>query len=223
MQNGDGANLPTIDTSPIPDDVRSLFGRPPVLKSESKARYEVLFEKMAAAIRPEDVFEWMMVKTIVDLIWEIERYRRTKTIIIDNAHKEGLANLVRPLIRESSIQHSRERDALELAEGYFVDPKFELKVGEILSLHNLDATSIAAEAVRHRLPELEKIERMVASKEARRADAYRDLDIYRESRRYRAEIETKPVPKQLPFIATKQEPAGTGQSEGAEGGVQEPA
>jgi hypothetical protein len=51
--------------------IKLLFGPPPVLATENPHRYWELFEQFAAAIVPGSVIEWIWLKDIVDLSWEI--------------------------------------------------------------------------------------------------------------------------------------------------------
>ena len=66
-----GINMPLANPTLIPDEIMSLFGRPPVVVTESKDVYLRQLECIAAAIGPEDIIEWIMVKAIADLSWEM--------------------------------------------------------------------------------------------------------------------------------------------------------
>ena len=64
----------------IPREIRPLFGRLPILLTESKEAYLLLLERFAAELAPVDVVEWISVKTITHLTWELLRYERSKGI-----------------------------------------------------------------------------------------------------------------------------------------------
>jgi hypothetical protein len=72
-QNPTGKKL-----SPIPPDIQQLWGPSPVLASESREAYQQLALQIAGSVKPNDVLDWLMVKDVVDLSWEIRRLRRFK-------------------------------------------------------------------------------------------------------------------------------------------------
>jgi hypothetical protein len=197
---------------PIPPEFRHLFKRLPVLATEVRQDYLELLQSMACAIRPEDGVEWALLKTIVDNSWEMLRYERSKAGIIDGALKEALTNVLCSILEESTIKVSREQDARELAEDWFNDPATREEILKHLNDYQLDEDSIIAEAIRIRSRELEQIERMLASKEARRSFARREIDYNRERRRIQYLTENETAAKRLPFIAAEQEPILTARS-----------
>ena len=99
-----GINMPLANPTLIPDEIMSLFGRPPVVVTESKDVYLRQLECIAAAIGPEDIIEWIMVKAIADLSWEIARYERAKAGIIDSARKPALVNILCSILEEGQIK-----------------------------------------------------------------------------------------------------------------------
>ena len=67
----------------IPEDIREIWGDPPLLRNESAETYEMLARQISQAVGPTDVIEWVWVKDILDLSWEIRRLRRFKTMLIE--------------------------------------------------------------------------------------------------------------------------------------------
>ena len=65
------------------DLVRTLLGPPPLLTTENPHQYWELFEQFADAIEPKNVIEWLWLKDIVDLSWEIARLRRYRMMWIE--------------------------------------------------------------------------------------------------------------------------------------------
>jgi hypothetical protein len=182
---------------------RAELGRLPVLASESSDAYLRLYNDVFAAIDPEDVVVRSEVKCIVDNTWEIDRLTRVKAGIIDGATKEALAALLRSILPEAAIKTSREQDARKLADGWFAPPSTEVTIGTLLCEHDLRADHITAEAVRLRSRELEQLERMLALKEARRSNAYRNIEIYREGRRLRDQRTARPAQNLLTYLPRK--------------------
>jgi hypothetical protein len=67
----------------IPGDILEIWGAPPLLRSEDPKIYEKLARQISQAVGPTDVVEWLWIKDILDLSWEIRRLRRSKIALID--------------------------------------------------------------------------------------------------------------------------------------------
>jgi hypothetical protein len=67
----------------IPEDIREIWGDPPLLRSEDPETYEKLARQISEAVRLIDAVEWLWTKDILDLSWEIRRLRRFKIVLLD--------------------------------------------------------------------------------------------------------------------------------------------
>jgi hypothetical protein len=67
----------------IPNDIAALFGYAPTLKTEDDEIYWNCMERFVKCVEPQDVIEWLWVKDVVDLSWEILRLRRLKIDLIE--------------------------------------------------------------------------------------------------------------------------------------------
>ena len=77
-------------TSPdVPAHVIELLGPAPLLKGENLKQYQALLSEIARTVKPADIMEWLWVKDIVDLTWDILRYRRLKANGIQNTGLEA--------------------------------------------------------------------------------------------------------------------------------------
>jgi hypothetical protein len=71
----------------IPEDLLPLFDNPPVLSTEKSDSYRSLLYEIAKCVKPKDVIEWLWVRDVVDLTWEIQRLRRLKALFIERARQ----------------------------------------------------------------------------------------------------------------------------------------
>ena len=55
----------------LPDYLGELFGHAPTLKSEDNKIYWDFLNEVVGCIKPKDMSEWLRVKDVVDLRWEI--------------------------------------------------------------------------------------------------------------------------------------------------------
>ncbi len=59
--------------SPTLAAVRPLLGPSWIIEGEDPERYEKVLAEVGAAAQPIDFVDWLLVKDIVDLTWEIQR------------------------------------------------------------------------------------------------------------------------------------------------------
>jgi hypothetical protein len=98
--------------------------------------------------------------------------RRSKTAIINLAFRAALKDLITQLLREPgqhAFQLGDQPD--ELARDWFSDPNVKKQIADLLREFEMDESAIEAEAIRRSTDDLERIDRLMASAEARRDKA----------------------------------------------------
>src|SRR3954470_1610712 len=73
----------------IPPEIAELFEPPPLLPGEDSGAYKRLLTGLGVSIAPADIVEWLWVKDVVDLIWEVQRLRRLRTALLAGARREA--------------------------------------------------------------------------------------------------------------------------------------
>ena len=128
----------------------SFLGAPPLIPGESAKDYEKLVSAVTNTTKPVDLMETIWTRDIVDLQWDIIRFRRIKADVITHRYKES--------------------------KGYLKTLGTPAEFKEILAgtLHG-DIASI----VTFNIKVLERIDRMVMTMEARRNAAYREAERHR--------------------------------------------
>ena len=91
----------------------SLFGPPPVIEGEDAAAYDEFYGRVCAALKPVDVIEEILVADLVTLEWELLRWRRFKSSLIQ---ARGLNALERFLQKQLDYHLYREHFEDDLAE-----------------------------------------------------------------------------------------------------------
>src|SRR3954454_24978783 len=61
-----------------PKEVQAFFDDLPLMGDERPQDYHAFFSAIAAAEVPSDAIDWLLLKDLVDLAWEIRRERRIK-------------------------------------------------------------------------------------------------------------------------------------------------
>ena len=80
----------------VPAEIRALLGESPLLATEDPNRYYALLAKLALEVKPRDFVEWLWVKDIADLTWEIIRLRRIKAAYVNGQFTSALASRLKP-------------------------------------------------------------------------------------------------------------------------------
>jgi hypothetical protein len=77
-----------------PTDFELMFGRPLLLKGESRAAYDWLRSTVAGLLAPTDLFGELRVQEVTDSIWEGRRFKRFATQLVDTGHMTALEILL---------------------------------------------------------------------------------------------------------------------------------
>jgi hypothetical protein len=158
----------------------ALIPTAPLLLTESRDEFNLIRDNLNDQIKPRGIIEQMYVEDIAYLVWEILRLRRSKAAIINSAFRDALTEVVTQLLRNPGERKYQLKDHSEkLAREWFSDPDVKKQVAGLLREFNLDETAIEAEAFRKSADDLERIDRLMASSEARRDKALVCIAQYR--------------------------------------------
>lgn len=144
----------------------------PGLITECAAEQAEIHRQLEQEIKPRNIIERMYVADVASITFEILRYRRAKTAIINTSFRAALQNLLAQLLRKPGQYDDYVPDkAKALALAWFKNEKARKQVLQILSRFHLDETAIEAEAIRRSSSDLQLIEGLLASQELRRTRA----------------------------------------------------
>jgi hypothetical protein len=85
-----------IAAARVPGQVQRLavFGPPLLLEGEDSAAYDELLGRICAAVKPVDIIDEMFIADIVALEWELLRWRRLKSTLMQEAGFKALKNFL---------------------------------------------------------------------------------------------------------------------------------
>ena len=158
----------------------ALIPTAPLLLTEYKDEFNLIRDTLNEQIKPRGIIEQMYVEDIAYLVWEILRLRRGKVAILNLAFRDALTEVVMQLLHKPGDWKNRQKDHAEkLAREWFSDPDVKKQIAGLLREFNLDETAFEAEAFRKSADDLEGIDRLMASAEARRDKALVCIAQYR--------------------------------------------
>jgi hypothetical protein len=166
---------------PSPSDVLervASVAAPPLAPGENEAQYGSLAARIVAGARPKDTIEELLTRDVVDLTWEIHRLRRIKSGILKASMNEGVATLVDRLgCRIPTYKYDAPWDlGKKWAAG---DEAVREEFASALTAAGLSIEEVTATTLERKIDKFEQIERMLASVEARRNNALREIDRHR--------------------------------------------
>ena len=149
-----------------------LLGPPPVITGEDPHAFLELLDRVRQDVKPKGIIEEIFVRDSVDLLWEIRRLRRLKASLLQAAAHQGLEKVLKPLVAWSEADRLADNWARRSSRAI-------AKVDKVLATAGLNLDAVMAEALALRLDDIERIERMIASQEARFEAALREIDRHR--------------------------------------------
>ena|SRR5260370_15211135 len=105
----------------LPAQLARIFGRPPILKTESVEDFNFMFNRFAATLRPRDDIESFSVWFYTIKSWELVRYYRIRAGIVDLGRNEAVYSILE-WIGNRPGSDSIEPRLVALAEGLFQRP-----------------------------------------------------------------------------------------------------
>jgi hypothetical protein len=171
----------TISVSPTSLDAPgwpSSIAPAPLLPGEDGTEYEKFTVQFLAAAKPRDFIEEMLARDAVDLSWEICRLRRLKAGLLRVACGDGVRSVASKLGPIAAEPWSLYDLAAKWMSG---DKEARKRFDEILKKVGLGMEDVMAEALSSKIDTYERIDRMLASMEARRNNALREINRHREA------------------------------------------
>jgi hypothetical protein len=178
-----------IETRFSPD----FLGEAPLLASEDRAKFNLLFDSACAIIAPRDIFEQLWVIDFTHQSWDIFRFRRMSVQLLNSSQQMALERVLRHLIHgidvgrpqiELDPQESIRNMALCKSERFardYVRGNQEVvdEVHQIMREGRLTWDVIEAEAAGMRSNELQRITNLLAKAESRRNATLKAIERHR--------------------------------------------
>ncbi len=179
----------------IPDKIREILGKPPLLRSEDPAHYEKLFSFFVAESDPQTVSDWVRVKDAVDAIWETQRLRRLSGGVMDLGIRRAAIKLVLEGMSEAPREKiSVAKQRVEALVGKFLAGEdTEKNLNQVLAEAGVGADALHAAAFETKAATFERVDRMVGSRIKQRDQALLNLQYSADARAARPKADDSAV------------------------------
>jgi len=173
----DTRDLTIEDSSPVP-----LPG-PSLVNGDDAPTYAQLAARIRAAVAPTNVIEEIWARDVADLTWDVVRLRRLKAGLFTIGASDGMTQILCGLEKHAITGAPKAR------EWAARKPAALVEVNAQLSAAGLDMGDVATSTFAARIDQFDRIERMLAAAEVRRAAALHAIDNRRAAERARAAAE----------------------------------
>ena len=161
----------------------TAFSEPLLLPGESPRDFEVISQMMIEEIQPQTNIEWLWTLDLVELSWEILRYRRLKERILDAHRVAAIAEILQRLDGEGMppeampmVQIQARRAASEWRD----DPEVAIEIEARLCRSGFDNIDINAEAFVQAREPFEMFDQLIQMAQNRRIGMLREISMRRE-------------------------------------------
>jgi hypothetical protein len=170
------------------DTIDSWFSAPRLWLGESTDEFDNLRAELVRAIRPECFVEELYVYDMAVLTFEIRRLRRMKTDMIIRARPKALLSIFKECLVSSDYFTLRrlpitglEIKAKSLCRAWLENGTDKKEAEDLLQAFQFDERVIDLEAYRMVFSEMQDLDKLLASAEARFSKAIRNISDYRKS------------------------------------------
>jgi hypothetical protein len=84
----------------IPPAVAQIFADPPLVRGEEAGAYQAMVAQLGAESGAASIVDWLLVKDVADLTWQIARTRRWVSAFVDGGERSGLAAAIQPFVAD---------------------------------------------------------------------------------------------------------------------------
>ncbi|WP_149760843.1 hypothetical protein [Neomesorhizobium albiziae] len=162
-------------TPVIPDDIQELLSPPPLIATEDPSRYRDFMVRFALEFDPQSISEWFLVNDLVNVHWEISRYRRAKATLI----RLACPALASKLIEDSDFGFEKFSHGDFKSQPVVVTKGRSREIGQQLAGHGLTVEDVFDSALIENLDEVERFDKMIETMENRREKLFREFRAHR--------------------------------------------
>ncbi|HEX4209889.1 MAG TPA: hypothetical protein VHY56_05815 [Candidatus Binataceae bacterium] len=177
MQNVKPTDLPCVSdhVSPVSAVINRLaaIAPAPLLPGEQEADYAEFALAIVKAAHPKDAIEDLLTRDVIDLSWEALRLRRLKAGLLRGATSNSISQAMYRLGYDYKY-------AEELAANWAAGKKAaQKKVAAALQKAQVTMEDVMADTLEGKIESFERFDRLLASSEARRNNALREIERHR--------------------------------------------
>jgi hypothetical protein len=149
-----------------------------IVEGEDPELYEDLLAQVGAAVQPRDLIDWLLLKDVVALTWEIQRTRRQRESLMRTARHEAMKSILTALLPQLHlIRAGEERETDQLARLWFSGDKEAIKdVDQMFAEAELSEADVLARSLSVNAQEFDRLDQQNERHEYRRDALLRQIE-----------------------------------------------
>ena len=174
----------------IPENLSEFLDSSPLVGDETLESYRECFSAIATGLNPVNAIDWLYMKDVVDLSWQIHRERIISADIIKLIQTEVVRDLLKATYDPAGTTEAavyRIFDAAGDAQRWASDPDARKEIDARLTSRGHPPSAVLAEAYMRGASHIEEIDKRIASYEARRIGIVREIE--RRNERFARELD----------------------------------
>jgi hypothetical protein len=165
-----------------PPEFEALLPPPLLLPGESLQKYQLMRDAIFQDIAPNTAIEWLLAIDVVELSWEIQRYRVLKHKLLEHYRQSAIEHSLRyidlagipPEVQQIANYHIRQN-----AQTWRMDPKAASEIATRLAAHGFDEHSVNMQVYVEARDLFLTFEGLLNSAQNRRLSLLREVDPWR--------------------------------------------
>lgn len=169
-----------IGGSPTLASVWPLLGPSWIIEGEDPERYEKVLAEVGAAARPIDFIDWVLVKDVVDLTWEIQRIHLQRERLMRTERLSSLQTVIFSILYSengSSYDVKNDPTVSRIAAKWArADIKGIKRVEELLSQAGLSMADVDLQSLSEKSGEFDRLDERDERLAGRRDEILRQIE-----------------------------------------------
>jgi hypothetical protein len=163
----------------IPADLVEFFDDPPLVGDELLEDYRKFFGAIAVGLKPVDAIDWLYVRDVVDLSWQIRRERLVLAGVVKSFQTEVVLDRLKETADASDALEAatyRIFKASDDARRWASDSSARNEIDARLASKGHSPAAVLAQAYMRGVSHIDAIDKRIASYEARRVAIVREIE-----------------------------------------------
>lgn len=167
----------------VPVELNEIWNSCSLLPGESGAEFKTIQQMMVDEIQPQTNLEWLWLLDLIELSWEIPRYRRLKQRVLEASRSSAIESILLRLdgagVPDEASSTARLQIRRNVAD-WRIDPGAAAEIEARLRRNGFGDVAINAEAYCHAQMAFGIFDGLMQSAQARRITLLREINFRRE-------------------------------------------
>jgi hypothetical protein len=163
----------------LPTELEALAPPPLLLPGESLQRYQLMRRAILIELGPRSVIEWLLAIDVVELCWEIQRYRLVRQQLLERYRQRAIEHCLRQIDLAGIPADFKDEAGEQIQRNagiWRIDRDAAREIEARLLTYGIDQNAINAEAYHQAREVFLSFEALIASAQNRRLSLLREVD-----------------------------------------------